>query len=78
MAHTIRLTRSLDVKARCVDGRCCAACPGESCLHVLGDLIQANDEDDFLRSPRDAATRFPLPSMFMMTPSSEMALALDR
>ena len=25
-----------------------------------------------------AATRFPLPSMFTMTPSSEMALALDR
>ena len=55
MAYAVRLAWGLDVKPRCIDGRCCATCPGESCLHVLGNLVQADDEDNLLRPPRDGS-----------------------
>ena len=78
VADAVGLTGRLDVEPGCIDGRRRAPCTCQSGFDGLGHLVQADDEDDRFGPQVMAATRLPLPSMLTMTPSSEMALALER
>ena len=53
VADTVGLTGCVDVETGGVDGRSGAAGTGEGCLYGLGDLVDADDEDDLLRAPGD-------------------------
>ena len=54
MAHTIRLTRSLDVEPSGVDGRCRATCSCKSGFYILSHFVHANDKDNLLWPPSDS------------------------
>ena len=53
VAYAIHLARGLDVEAGGIDGRGGATGTGQGGLYRLGHLVEANDEDDLLGSPRD-------------------------
>ena len=53
VADTVGLTGCIDVKTGRIDGRSSASSTGEGCLYGLGDLVDADDEDDLLRAPDD-------------------------
>ena len=53
VADSVGLTGCLDIEAGSIDGRRGAAGTGEGCLYGLGDLVDADDEDDLLRAPGD-------------------------
>ena len=55
MADTICTTGCLDVKTLGVDGRCRSTGSGNGSLLCLGNLVQADDEDDPLGSPRNGS-----------------------
>ena len=55
VTDTVGLTGCVDVETGGVDGRSGAAGTGEGCLYGLGDLVDADDEDDLLRAPRDGS-----------------------
>ena len=50
VADTVGLTGCLDVEAGSIDGRSSTAGTGEGCLFGLGDLVNADDEDNSLDS----------------------------
>ena len=53
VADTVGLTGCVDVETGGVDGRSGAAGTGEGCLYGLGDLVDADNEDDLFRAPGD-------------------------